>query len=98
MKVRFCKIWLLAVLTAGLSACGFRSNLPADLQHKLDSVKALEELRLLRLQGIDLDNPNPLRAFYDSLMIQPLPLRYSDDYVKLLPNFQPARAGGGTEP
>ena len=94
MKVRFCKIWLLAVLTAGLSACGFRSNLPADLQHKLDSVKALEELRLLRLQGIDLDNPNPLRAFYDSLMIQPLPREASSSSLllplALVPSFAPS--------
>ena len=78
----------LLVLTAwGLTACG-GGRQPVDLEHKLDSIRKLEQLNQLRLQGINLEAANPYQLFYDSLGIQPLPLRSSEDYVRYLPNYQ----------
>ena len=60
-----------------------------ELQHKLDSVKALEVREKLELQGINIEaSDNPLKLFYDSLNIQSLPLSYSEDYVNFLPGFK----------
>lgn len=73
-----------------MTACNNNNQqVPADLQHKLDSIRALEQLELLRAQGINLDeNASPMQQFYDTLAIQPLPLRFSADYVSELPNYQ----------
>ena len=55
-----------------------------------DSVKALEVKEKLEAQGIRLeDSDNPLKMFYDSLNVQPLPITYTEEYVKYLPDFRP---------
>ena len=77
-------ILFMAVLAA---ACGNRRMSDAELQHKIDSVKSLEVARQLRLRGIQLEETSPLQMFYDSLRMQSLPLNYSEEYVKYLPNF-----------
>ena len=69
-------------------SCGGRRPSAAELQHKIDSVRALEQVEALKRQGITPDDGNPLRTFYDSLAIQPLPLSYSAEYVAMLPNFK----------
>ena len=62
---------------------------PEELQHKLDSVKALEIKEKLALQGVDLEtSDNPMKLFFDSLEIQPLPLSYDEDYVRMLPSYK----------
>ena len=79
---------IMAVLL--LTACGGKKMSPEELQHKLDSVKALEIKEKLALQGVDLESSdNPLKLFFDSLEIQPLPVSYSEDYVRLLPSYKP---------
>lgn len=84
---------VLGILAIGvvLVSCGGRNHLsPAELEHKLDSVKALEAKEHLKAQGINLEaSDNPLKMFYDSLNIQPLPIRYTEDYVRYLPDFTP---------
>ena len=79
---------MMAVLL--MTACGGRRMSPEELQHKLDSVKALDVKEKLALQGIDLESSdNVMKLFYDSLEIQPLPLSYNEDYMRLLPSFKP---------
>ena len=64
-----------------LAACGGKKMSPDELQHKIDSVKALDVKEKLALQGVDLNSAdNPLKLFYDSLEIQPLPISYNEDY------------------
>ncbi len=76
------------VLTAVLmTACGNRRMSEAELQHKIDSVNALEVKRQLALNGIKLKETSPFEMFYDSLEMQALPLSYSEDYVNYLPGF-----------
>ena len=71
-----------------LVACGNKQMSPADMQHKLDSIAKLENIEQLEMQGIHIGKDiSPLQLFFDSLNIQPLPVRYSDDYVKYLPNY-----------
>lgn len=73
-----------------MTACGGRKMSPEELQHKLDSVKALEVKEKLALQGVNLETTdNPMKLFYDSLEIQPLPLSYNEDYIRLLPSYKP---------
>ena len=73
-----------------MTACGGRKLSPEELQHKLDSVKAVEIKEQLALQGVDLESAsNPMKLFYDSLEIQPLPLSYNEDYVRILPSYKP---------
>lgn len=69
------------------AACGNRRMSEVELQHKIDSVNALEVARQLRLRGIQLEETSPLQMFYDSLRIQPLPLSFSEEYMKYLPNY-----------
>lgn len=73
-----------------LAACGGGRRMSSEeLQHKLDSVKALEIKEKLALQGVNLEaTDNPLKLFYDSLEIQSLPISYNDDYVNFLPAFR----------
>ena len=72
------------------TSCGGRRLSTEELEHKLDSVKAIEIKERLIAQGIDLESSsNPLKMFYDSLNIQPLPISYSEDYVRFLPAFLP---------
>ena len=82
---------LFVVVVVLLSACGGRNKMPPEvLQQKLDSVKALEVKEKLEAQGIHLeDSDNPLKMFYDSLNVQPLPITYTEEYVKYLPDFRP---------
>ena len=62
---------------------------PEEMQHKLDSIAKLEAKEKLEAQGINLDREVSLvQLFYDSLGIQPLPIRYSEDYVKYLPGYK----------
>jgi len=76
-----------SILAMVLLSCGNRRQSAEVLQHKIDSVRTLETLRQLRRQGIDLKEKSPLQLFVDSLNIQSLPLRYSEEYVKYLPDF-----------
>jgi hypothetical protein len=72
-----------------VSCGGGRKMSPEELQHKLDSVKALEIKEKLALQGVDLEtSDNPMKLFFDSLEIQPLPLSYDEDYVRMLPSYK----------
>ena len=82
---------LLVMMCAALmvAACGGRRMSSEELQHKLDSVKALEIKEKLALQGVNLEaSDNPLKLFYDSLEIQSLPISYSEDYVSFLPAYK----------
>ena len=82
---------LLVMMCAALmvAACGGRRMSPEELQHQLDSVKALEIKEKLALQGVNLEaSDNPLKLFYDSLEIQSLPISYSEDYVSFLPAYK----------
>jgi hypothetical protein len=59
------------------------------MQQKLDSIAKLEAKEKLEAQGIHLDRDvSPVQLFYDSLGIQTLPIRYSEDYVKFLPGYK----------
>ena len=79
---------MMAVLL--MAACGGRRMSPEELQKKLDSVKAVEMKEKLALQGIDLESSgNVMKLFYDSLEIQPLPLSYNEDYMRMLPSYKP---------
>lgn len=79
---------LLTVLVL-LTACKNKQMSPEEMQHKLDSIARLENIERLKAQGIDLSREiSPVQLFYDSLNIQPLPLRFSDDYVKYLPDYK----------
>ena len=79
---------MMAVLL--MTACGGRRMSPEELQKKLDSVKAIEMKEKLALQGIDLESSgNVMKLFYDSLEIQPLPLSYNEDYIRMLPSYKP---------
>ena len=80
---------LLVVTLLMVSCSGGRKMSPEELQHKLDSVKALEIKEKLALQGVDLEtSDNPMKLFFDSLEIQPLPLSYDEDYVRMLPSYK----------
>lgn len=79
---------LLTVLVL-LTACKNKQMSPEEMQYKLDSIARLENVERLKAQGIDLSREiSPVQLFYDSLNIQPLPLRFSDDYVKYLPDYK----------
>ena len=69
-------------------ACGNKQQSPGDLQAKLDSIARLETIEQLEMQGIHIGKDvSPIQLFFDSLNIQPLPVRYAEDYVKYLPNY-----------
>lgn len=78
------------VLVMLFVSCGRRNLSPEDMQHKLDSIKQLEVTERLEAQGIHLEHSdNPIKLFYDSLALQPLPITYTDEFVRYLPNFKP---------
>ena len=77
-------VFFIAALAAG---CGNRRMSEVELQSKIDSVNRLEVARQLKLRGIQLEETSPFQLFYDSLRMQPLPVSYSEEYVKYLPNF-----------
>ena len=73
-----------------MAACGGRSMSAEEMQHKLDSIQKIEAAERLAAQGINLaDANNPLKQFYDSLNLLPLPITYSDELVRYLPDFKP---------
>lgn len=73
-----------------MAACGGRSMSAEEMQHKLDSIQKIEAAERLTAQGINLaDADNPLKQFYDSLNLLPLPITYSDELVRYLPDFKP---------
>ena len=79
-------IALLGVLL--LMACGNKQQTPGDLQRKLDSIAKIETIEKLEMQGVHIGRDiSPIQLFFDSLNIQSLPVRYSEDYVKYLPNY-----------
>lgn len=76
------------LLVSVIVACGNQMS-PQQMQQKLDSIAKIENIELLEAQGINLNKDiSPVQLFYDSLNLQPLPLRYSEDYVKYLPNYK----------
>lgn len=78
-----------AVLVLSLTACRNRQLSPEEMQRKLDSIAMVEAKEKLEAQGIHLDREASIvQLFYDSLNIQPLPIRFSDDYVKTLPGYK----------
>ena len=71
-------------------ACGGRSMSAEEMQRKLDSIQKIEVAERLAAQGINLESSdNPLKQFYDSLELLPLPITYTDEFVRYLPNFKP---------
>ena len=73
-----------------LTACGGRGLSAEQMQQKLDSIKKIEIAERLEAEGIHLENAdNPLKQFYDSLALLPLPITYTDEFVRYLPNFKP---------
>lgn len=73
-----------------MAACGGRSMSAEEMQHKLDSIQKIEAAERLAAQGINLaDADNLLKQFYDSLNLLPLPITYSDELVRYLPDFKP---------
>jgi hypothetical protein len=73
-----------------LSACGGRGLSAEQMQQKLDSIKKIEIAERLEAEGIHLENTdNPLKLFYDSLALLPLPIAYTEEFVRFLPNFKP---------
>ena len=85
-QFRRCFLPLLGVVL--LTACGNKQMSPTDMQQKLDSIARLETIEQLEMQGLHIGKDvSPIQLFFDSLNIQPLPVRYSDDYVKYLPNY-----------
>ena len=86
MRIRPFLLLLAAVL---MTACGNRRWSDSQMQQKLDSIAKLENLEMLEAQGININKDiSPIQLFFDSLNLQPLPIRYSEDYVKYLPNYK----------
>ena len=83
------QMWHVVALAMIMVSCGGRRQMSSEeIAHKLDSVKALEIKEKLKLQGVELEaSDNPLKAFYDSLSMQTLPISYSEDFVRFLPGF-----------
>lgn len=86
MKMRY--FFVLIGLVALLASCGNSRTSQAVLEQKIDSIRALEVKRQLRMKGIKLDDVSPFQMFYDSLYLQSLPISYSEDYVTSLPGFR----------
>lgn len=78
------KLWIFLFLAGLVASCGNRRPSEGELMQKIDSIRSLENKRHLLMQGIKLGESSPLQAFYDSLSMEALPVRYSDDYVKFL--------------
>ena len=79
----------LLLLSLSIVSCRNGSMSAEQMQHKLDSIAKIEAKENLEAQGIHLDREvSPVQLFYDSLGIQPLPIRYSEDYVRFLPGYK----------
>lgn len=82
------KLVIFSSLVLALVACGNKMS-SGQLQQKLDSIAKVEAVERLEAQGIRLDTDvSPIQLFFDSLNLQSLPIRYSADYVKYLPNYK----------
>ena len=82
------RLVIFSSLVLALVACGNKMS-SGQLQQKLDSIAKVEAVERLEAQGIRLDTDvSPIQLFFDSLNLQPLPIRYSADYVKYLPNYK----------
>lgn len=80
----------IVVMMLLLCSCGGRSMSAEEMQQKLDSIRKIEVAERLAAQGINLEHSdNPLKQFYDSLALLPLPISYTEELVKYLPNFKP---------
>ncbi len=88
MNGKILYIGLVAVVA--LASCRNNNRLtPEQMQYKLDSIAKIENLERLEAQGIRIDKDvSPIQLFFDSLNLQPLPIRYSESYVKYLPNYK----------
>lgn len=75
MKKKLLFIVGIAVILCG---CGHRTS-SADLQHKLDSVRQLEERIRLEAQGIHLGASDPISLFLDSMEVMTLPIEGSSE-------------------
>ena len=62
------------VIVLMFSACGGRSMSAEEMQRKLDSIKKVEAAERLAAQGMNL---------------LPLPITYTDELIRYLPNFKP---------
>lgn len=84
-----CPVIVVVLSVLAFVACRNNRLSPEQMQHKLDSIAKLEAQEKLEAQGIHLDREvSPVQLFYDSLDIQPLPIRYSENYVKFMPGFK----------
>lgn len=80
----------IVVMMLLLCSCGGRSMSAEEMQQKLDSIRKIEVAERLAAQGINLEHSdNPLKQFYDSLALLPLPISYTEELVKYQPNFKP---------
>lgn len=80
----------IVVMMLLLCSCGGRNMSAEEMQQKLDSIRKIEVAERLAAQGINLEHSdNPLKQFYDSLALLPLPISYTEELVKYLPNFKP---------
>ena len=87
--MRKCLFVIAALAVLAVVSCRNNRLSPEQMQHKLDSIAKVENKEKLEAQGIHLDREvSPVQLFFDSLGIQPLPLRYSEDYVKFLPGYK----------
>ena len=87
--MRKVSLGVLVLVVLVLGACRNNRLSPEQMQHKLDSIAKLEAKEKLEAQGIHLDRDvSPVQLFYDSLGIQTLPIRYSEDYVRFLPGYK----------
>lgn len=80
---RITLITLLAALLSGVYSCGNRKN-AADYASMLDSIRKAEVAK-------DLLKPtegDPVIAFFDSLEIKSVPMKYSPEFVEYLPQLK----------
>ena len=83
-------VLVIMVLGLLLTSCGGRSMSAEEMAAKLDSIRKIEVAERLEAQGINLSEAdNPLKQFFDSLEILPLPIQYSEEFVRYLPDFKP---------
>lgn len=88
--MKTCCFYAVLGLMLLLCSCGGRSMSAEEMQQKLDSIKKIEVAERLAAQGINLEHAdNPLKQFFDSLDIMPLPISYTEELVRYLPDFKP---------
>ena len=80
-------VFIVVILGMLVCACGNRMS-SEKLQHKLDSVKAIEDRIRLQAQGIHLDVADPMSLFLDSMEVMALPLEGSSDEPLINSSFK----------